>query len=175
MGTTHVSFVKWSSNTTSPNATQDIVYNPGGPGASGIIALTQDLDAYLDAFGTDYNLVSFDPRGVNNSGPDLSCFRGQKGTSMLYDQEAFLPLDADDIKTYRKAFQDSAAWGDFCTDAHSGANDTAKYANTIATATDMLHYTELLAKSKGQDPKKSELWYYGICKLGHQRYHDNGA
>lgn len=123
----------------------------------------------LGKLGSEHNLVTFDPRGVNNSGPDVTCMDGKQGTYRLYDEEFMLPLDVDDVKTYRRTFQFSAAWGEFCNNAHSGANDTAKYANTIATASDMLRYTELLAKSLGQDPKKSELWYYGVCKSGIQQ------
>jgi pimeloyl-ACP methyl ester carboxylesterase len=136
--------------------------NPGGPGGSGITLLLNSLPLFLDAVGTGYNLVGFDPRGVNNSGPNLSCFpNGEQGTSRLYS-DFFNPMDASDKKSYGEAFAKAGAFGDFCTAAHSGANDTAKYANTVATATDLLHYTEVLAKSKGQEPKKSELWYYGI-------------
>jgi pimeloyl-ACP methyl ester carboxylesterase len=143
-----------SPNSTSPNSTQDILLNPGGPGGSGIALLQDSLPLLLSTVGTKYNLVGFDPRGVNNSGPNLSCFpNGEQGTSRLYS-DFFNPIDASDKKSYGEAF--------FCTAAHSGANDTAKYANTVATATDLLRYTEVLAKSKGQDPKKSELWYYGI-------------
>jgi pimeloyl-ACP methyl ester carboxylesterase len=41
-------------------------------------------------------------------------------------------------------------------------NGTAKYASTVATAQDMLHYIELRTKDLGQLPKEAKLWYYGI-------------
>jgi len=46
--------------------------NPGGPGASGV-NLVLELGDFLSktVFGTQYNIVGFDPRGVNNSGIDL--------------------------------------------------------------------------------------------------------
>lgn len=162
-GTTHVSYLKWSSNSTSTNSTtQDILLNPGGPGGSGVYWLQAYLPLFLESFGTGYNLIGFDPRGVNNSGPNLSCFPGgERGTSRLY-QNIGKPLDANDTKSYGEVYERAAAFGDFCTNAHSAPNDTAKYANTVATANDMRHYTELLAKSNGQDPQKSQLWYYGV-------------
>jgi pimeloyl-ACP methyl ester carboxylesterase len=162
-GTTHVSFMKWCSNSTSANSTtQDILLNPGGPGGSGISLLQSSLSLFQTAIGTGYNFVGFDPRGVNNSGPNLSCFPGgERGTSRLYTDLSD-PMDASDKKSYGEVYARSAAFGDFCTAAHSAANDTAKYANTVATATDMLRYTEILAKSNGQDAQKSQLWYYGM-------------
>ena len=160
-GTTHVSFMRWGSNSTSANSTaRDILLNPGGPGGSGIAMLQVGLPLLLNAIGPGHNLVGFDPRGVNNSGPDLSCVPGQEGTYRFYT-ELTIPIDATDKKSYAELYQKAAAFGDFCTKAHSAANDTAMYANTVATANDMRYYTELLAKTKGQDSTASQLWYYG--------------
>ncbi|KAF1921698.1 TAP-like protein-domain-containing protein [Ampelomyces quisqualis] len=121
-----------------------------------------NLATFLTSLGTDNNLVGFDPRGVRNSGPNLSCFpNGELGTSRFY-HDIDAPIDYSDEKSYARAFERAAAFGDFCTKAHSAPNDTAKYANTVATVNDMRHYTELLAESKGQEPGKSKLWYYGL-------------
>ncbi|KAH8730296.1 TAP-like protein-domain-containing protein [Phaeosphaeriaceae sp. PMI808] len=117
--------------------------------------------AIIAATGGDYNLVGFDPRGVGASGPDLSCFPGVKGTSLIYGPTIALPLIVGDKRSYGEVYSKAGAFGDFCTKAHSAANSTAKYVNTVATANDMRYYTELLANSKGQDPQKSQLWYYG--------------
>lgn len=155
--------MKWTSKSTSANSTaQDILLNPGGPGGSGIAALYSDLSTYLTSLGTGNNLVGFDPRGVNNSGPNLSCFPGgERGTTRLY-HDLDIPINVDDERSYGETYAKATAFGEFCTKAHSGANDTAKYANTVATANDMRLYTELLAASKGQDAQQSQLWYYGL-------------
>jgi len=163
-GTTHVAFMKWSSNQTSTNAhaaPQDILINPGGPGGSGIEWLLGDLSKIHAAIGTANNIVAFDPRAVNNSGPSVRCFPGEEYTYRYYN-DLQIALDANDTKSYSEIYAKAAAFGDFCTNAHSSANDTAKYANTVATANDMLRYTELLAESKGQDPNESQLWFFGV-------------
>ncbi|KAF2191628.1 hypothetical protein K469DRAFT_654738 [Zopfia rhizophila CBS 207.26] len=160
VGTVGIAFVRWSTNSTS-NSTQDILVNPGGPGASGVQLLIGGLSTLHQIVGTDYNIVGFDPRGVNNSGPDLSCFSGQEGTFRLYDEDFGYPTDVNDTKALMRTWKEAGAFGDWCSQVHSGENSTAKYANTVATATDMLHYTELLAKSKGENPEESQLWYYG--------------
>jgi pimeloyl-ACP methyl ester carboxylesterase len=163
VGTTFVSYIKWTTNATNTaNSTQDILFNPGGPGVSGVEYLRTSLALFQQQFGLENNFVSFDPRGVGASGPDVSCFPGEKGASRFYSYDQFETVDVNDPKTLRKAYARSGAFGDFCSRVHSAANDTTRYANTVATARDMLHYTELLAESKGQDPSLSELYYYGI-------------
>ncbi|KAF2662120.1 hypothetical protein K491DRAFT_710077 [Lophiostoma macrostomum CBS 122681] len=161
-GTTGIAFIKWSTNATnSSSPPQDILTNPGGPGGSGVTFLISALELLTEAFGTDNNIVSFDPRGVNNSGPDVSCFPGVKNTAQLYGRGWGSAVDVNSTSSIATAWAQAGAFGDWCTAAHSGANDTAKYANTIATAQDMLHYTEVLAASNGEDKDSSELWYYG--------------
>lgn len=59
-----------------------IVYNPGGPGASGIEYVTQYADYLLPPqVREQYDLVGFDPRGVGASTP-ISCY---DDPSELYD------------------------------------------------------------------------------------------
>ncbi|ORX97553.1 TAP-like protein-domain-containing protein [Clohesyomyces aquaticus] len=164
-GTTNVAFIKWTappSNTTYSTSPQDILINPGGPGGSGVDYLINALPYFIAAGGSQNNYVGFDPRGVNNSGPDLSCFPGRHGTNNLYERELGLPPDVNDPRTLVEQWSRAGAFGEWCSQVHSSGNSTAKYANTVATATDMLHYTELLAKSKGEDATKSKLWYWGV-------------
>jgi pimeloyl-ACP methyl ester carboxylesterase len=47
----------------------DIVINPGGPGGSGIQFLTQSVSIFPASLRQNFNLVSFDPRGVGASDP----------------------------------------------------------------------------------------------------------
>ncbi|MET8685946.1 alpha/beta hydrolase [Streptomyces sp. NPDC004732] len=51
-----------------------LVYNPGGPGASGVSDLKADGgDAFGDAVRARFDIVSFDPRGVGGSSPAVKC------------------------------------------------------------------------------------------------------
>ncbi len=54
---------------TNPNPIGDIVLNPGGPGASGISFLTESVQSFPASLRQNFNLVSFDPRGVGASDP----------------------------------------------------------------------------------------------------------
>lgn len=53
------------------------------------------------------------------------------------------------------------AYGDWCSNIYA-VNGTARYASTVATAQDMLHYIELRAKDLNQKPEEAKLWYYGM-------------
>lgn len=54
-----------------------VITNPGGPGGSGIQHLLSSgpyLQWALDSDSRHFDILSFDPRGVLNSGPDANCF-----------------------------------------------------------------------------------------------------
>ncbi|KKY21638.1 putative tap domain-containing protein [Phaeomoniella chlamydospora] len=46
---------------------QSILFNPGGPGASGIGLIVQGYASFRLLFGDDFDLIGFDPRGVNHT------------------------------------------------------------------------------------------------------------
>lgn len=161
-GTTGISFVRWSSNSTN-SSTQDILINPGGPGGSGVDTVLNSLGLIQQYVGTHHNIIGFDPRSVNGSGPEVSCFPGTRKTSHLYGQE-FVEgaVDVNNSASIGEAFARWGAVGDWCTQVHSASNSTAKYANTVATATDMLTFIEALATSRNQSKEDANLSYFGI-------------
>ena len=57
---------------TRPHPIGDIVFNPGGPGASGVQYLEGVASVFPSSLRARFNLVSFDPRGVGSSEP-LQC------------------------------------------------------------------------------------------------------
>jgi pimeloyl-ACP methyl ester carboxylesterase len=50
------------------------LFNPGGPGDSGVDFLNATGDAFALALGDEFDLVSFDPRGISRSTPKISFF-----------------------------------------------------------------------------------------------------
>lgn len=105
--------------------------------------------------GGKYNIVSFDPRGVNASGIDLTCFPGNPDArDAFYDSmQTSLPSSYED-------YYQAVALGQWCTEAN---NDTsARYAGTSAVVQDMIHFTELQAAQDGAvNPEEAQIWYYG--------------
>ncbi|KAJ7077615.1 hypothetical protein C8R44DRAFT_689517 [Mycena epipterygia] len=48
-----------------------VFLNPGGPGGSGTRLATQD---FSNLIGDDWDLLGFDPRGINKTSPQVQCF-----------------------------------------------------------------------------------------------------
>jgi pimeloyl-ACP methyl ester carboxylesterase len=161
-GTTDIAFLKWAAGANSTAGTQDIIINPGGPGGSGVSWVIDQLEILQETLGTQHNIVGMDPRGVNNSGPSVSCLPGREDTSRYYPVDMYAATDAEDSKVLAETWAKAGAIGEWCSKVHSDDGSAVNYVNTVATATDMLHYTKVLAKSKNEDPEKSQLWYYGV-------------
>jgi pimeloyl-ACP methyl ester carboxylesterase len=159
IGTLNIAIIK------KPGATEDsqeILVNPGGPGGSSVAFILQGYESIQEKVGTEYSLVGIDPRGVNNSGPSSDCFPGfsfQARNAFAADVSALADIESEYVM--RQQHQTLLAYGRWCTDIFS-VNGTAKYANTVATAEDMLHYVELRARDLGQPAEEAKLWFYGI-------------
>ena len=156
-GTTNIAFVK--SDGDSPDA-EDVLFNPGGPGVSGIDHLRQgNKELRAGGIGSKYNLIGFDPRGVGYSGPNLNCFT-DPAASQYYDTL----LDTKNVVANNKVvltqqYAEADAFGKWCSAAL--INSTAGYAGTVAVAQDMLHFVKLRAGSRDQDTDNAKLNFYG--------------
>ncbi|ORX94363.1 hypothetical protein BCR34DRAFT_608292 [Clohesyomyces aquaticus] len=155
IGTTNIAFLRW--NSPKQPVMGDIVFNPGGPGGSGVEFVLNAVNRLVPLLGDSYNIVGMDTRGVNNSGPNSDCFPGQPATRDYY-QNTFLnvnPRSEDSVKRY---YEESGGVGTWCSQA---LNDTANYINTPAIARDMLQYFELLYESQGKPREEALVNFYG--------------
>lgn len=50
-----------------------VLYNPGGPGSSGVVSILNSGANLQAQVGTNYDFVGFDPRGMFRSSPLLNC------------------------------------------------------------------------------------------------------
>jgi len=132
----------------------DIIFNPGGPGGSGVeYMLSSGTSELIESIGSGkYNVVSFDPRGVNASAIDLTCFPE--------DPEVAAQFDIGSSGTEQEKYAAAVTYNRWCASATNGTR--ARYAGTVAVVQDMMHFTELQAAQRGQKPKEALIWYYGV-------------
>jgi pimeloyl-ACP methyl ester carboxylesterase len=131
----------------------DLLFNPGGPGGSGIDYILGGVgDSIAALTGGKYNVVSFDPRGVNASGIDLTCFPGHP--------ELREEFQTGNYATFEEKYAEAVVVGKYCTAVNQ--NTTARYGGTVAVVQDMMHFTELQATLNGQKAEEALIWYYGV-------------
>jgi pimeloyl-ACP methyl ester carboxylesterase len=159
IGTTNLGIIKSPADT---EDAQEVLINPGGPGGSSVTEVQLGYTYIQERIGTQFSIVGIDPRGVANSGPSSDCFLGFSPiarNSYIADVNSLPDITSD--YTLRQNHEYMNGYGKWCSSVYA-VNQTAKYAGTVATAQDMLHYIKLRAQDKGDDPKDAKLFYYGI-------------
>jgi pimeloyl-ACP methyl ester carboxylesterase len=133
--------------------------NPGGPGASGVELVRESLEVFPKAVREQFDIVGFDPRGVNSS-TAIRCIDNLDG----HDALDMSPDDAAELDALVTAAEDYA-------DACASRNDaTLAYLSTDAVVRDL----DLLRQAVG-DKKLTYLGFsYGthIGALYAERFPD---
>ena len=115
-----------------------------------------------DMFGEQYNFVSFDPRGVNNSGLHLDCFSGNtKARSTFYQLHRTGATNTSSI-SLEEQYYSSSIYGEWCNNAVESKSPHSYYVTTPAVAHDLLTFIEAQAEMAGQPPSTAKLWCYSI-------------
>jgi pimeloyl-ACP methyl ester carboxylesterase len=120
-----------------------LIFNFGGPGASGVSYLPQLANDYRDLHAR-YDLVSFDPRGVGASAP-VRC---------LNDKDTDTANELDGTPDNNKEWKAELAMGDkYMAACEKNSGKVLPYVSTTNTARDM----DLLRRVLGDD----KLHYFG--------------
>ncbi|KAH8679363.1 hypothetical protein BGZ61DRAFT_457094 [Ilyonectria robusta] len=161
LGTTSIAFIKLAGK----NATVEspsIVLIPGGPGGSGVDLLLTNQALPGQIFGEQYNFVSFDPRGVNNSGLSLDCFSGNAEARLAFNRLHRTGVTNISSTSLEEQYYSSSIYGEWCNDAVEKESPHGYYVTTPAVAHDLLTFIEAEAEVAGQSPSDARLWCYGI-------------
>ncbi|KAF2184655.1 hypothetical protein K469DRAFT_666450 [Zopfia rhizophila CBS 207.26] len=158
-GRTNIAYIKKSAQNES-QSTENIILNPGGPGGSGVQLIMAAGDILTELLGPQFNLIGFDPRGVNNSGPSLDCFPGQQEAKARFGSTFQRPVDSKNLDSVVDQFEMAGAYGRWCSNVHK--NSSARYANTPAVAADMLNFAEKQNVAYGRPAEEAKVWYFGI-------------
>jgi pimeloyl-ACP methyl ester carboxylesterase len=106
----------------------EVVLNPGGPGASGIEFLHSAAGFVRGRLGNEFDVVSFDPRGVGSSAP-IRCL-----SSAQLDQ--WVAFEADPASPSAVAEQDKLAKG-FAAGCEAKSGALLAHVSTVDTARDL--------------------------------------
>jgi pimeloyl-ACP methyl ester carboxylesterase len=118
-------------------------------------------DNYAQFLGPQYNLIGFDPRGVNNSGPTVDCFRGNQQARTTFETLFFSDVTDASSTSLGTQFYSSDLFGQWCTEAFGYGNKAQQYISTPAVAQDMLTFAKAEQRLASKPEDEAELWYYG--------------
>lgn len=159
LGTTPIAFMKLAgknATATSPS----IMIVPGGPGGSGIDLLRAYAPALGELLGDQYNYVSFDPRGVGNSGPQINCFSGNDAARSSFNRLHYTGATNTSTSSFETQYYSSIIYGEWCNNAAKNDSPYGYYVTTPAVARDLLTFVEAEAELAGEQPSEAKLWCY---------------
>ncbi|KAK4176535.1 Alpha/Beta hydrolase protein [Triangularia setosa] len=143
-----------ASTSTTKNKTDyrgPVFFNPGGPGGSGIWSLLdhgKELQAILGK--EQYDLVSFDPRGIGNSVPRIECWSQQQHRGVWDLQDSVVgTVDAHPGVVY-DAYARAQAFSQVCENNPdlAGEDGILRHSSTAYHARDMLEVLEQMGEEK---------------------------
>lgn len=112
--------------------------------------------------GEQYNFVSFDPRGVNNSGLGIDCFSGDVEARLAFNRVHSTGVTNISDPSLEGQYYSSSIYGEWCNNAVKSKSPYGYYVTTPAVAHDLLTFIEAEAQVIGQSPSDAKLWAYGV-------------
>ncbi|KAI1264938.1 alpha/beta-hydrolase [Xylariaceae sp. FL1019] len=161
LGTTSIAFIKLAGKNATAES-QSIVIIPGGPGGSGVDLLLSERDLVGPALGEQYNFVSFDPRGVNNTGLTMDCFSGNTEARQTFVELHRTGITNVSSTSLEDQYYSSSIFGEWCNNAVKHEQPHGYYVSTPAVAQDLLTFIKAEAEEGGQPTADAKLWCYGI-------------
>ncbi|KAL0575350.1 hypothetical protein V5O48_006629 [Marasmius crinis-equi] len=123
-----------------------IFFNPGGPGGSGVDLVLQGAPRLQQIVGTQFDIVSFDPRGIGLSTPNITIFNSPEEKAQFFSDEA------SDMNSTATALDEE--WERFQTFGKLAVErDTDGFLSHVSTdnvARDLLHMAEAMGQEKVQ-------------------------
>ncbi|KAE8441236.1 hypothetical protein EG329_005600 [Mollisiaceae sp. DMI_Dod_QoI] len=125
-----------------------VFINPGGPGGSGVWYVKHLAPYYQSVVGRNHDIISFDPRGIGATVPNIDCWNSTVGSTsaFLWDMQDPPNVDAHPGSVY-DAYAHAAAFSHQCA---NNIGEAGRFVNTPNVARDMLHMVEKLGEEKLQ-------------------------
>jgi pimeloyl-ACP methyl ester carboxylesterase len=158
----HIQLPEWK-----PYGLDWINMSPGGPGGSGVDLLLAYAPLLGQMLGEEYNFISYDPRGVNNSGLVLDCFQNNTEARVAFTRlhrTGVTKINASSTSLAMQ-FYSASIYGEWCNDAVENGGSESRYGyyvTTPAAAHDLRTFIEAEARLAGRPPADARLWAYGV-------------
>jgi len=131
-----------------------VFINPGGPGGSGVYALKRNGKSLQRIIGSNHDLISFDPRGVGATTPNVDCWSSIQSRKIWALQDVGV-IDSHPGILY-DAYARATALSGLCSRKLAGngtaklvssdspaGHDISSFVSTASTARDMLEILNL--------------------------------
>lgn len=120
-----------------------IIFNPGGPGGSGVDFLTSSPDyVATENLQESFNIVGFDPRGVQNSTPKIQCLTSKEMDTFLYSDSESEPGTPEYVTEMRTVMTD------FAQACQKRTGPLLEFVDTVSVARDLDVLRALMGDSK---------------------------
>ncbi|KAH7103123.1 TAP-like protein-domain-containing protein [Auriculariales sp. MPI-PUGE-AT-0066] len=129
-----------------PNWRGPVLYNPGGPGDSGVKFVHRLGEFFSTIVGEEFDHIGFDPRGVGFTLPQVGVLQNGSPEQLLWTVGRPQAVSASD-DTLARNYNQYQILGDL---AAKRANETARVVSTAFVARDMLKITEAFGREKLQ-------------------------
>lgn len=122
-----------------------IIFNPGGPGGSGIWSLRDHGRDLQTIVGTNHDIVSWDPRGIGASTPRIDCWASAQDR-VYWDLQDPGVVDAHEGTVY-DAYARAAVYSQVC-ERNLEESGTLEHSSTPYHARDLLAILEAMGEEK---------------------------
>ncbi|KAJ6602330.1 Alpha/Beta hydrolase protein [Mycena sp. CBHHK59/15] len=155
-GNATIAIVRLPSNSSKSEYRGPILFNPGGPGGSGVSAIVAVGTSFAEFLGGEFDIVGFDPRGVAYSTPTIEFFKTD------LEKDLWIPEDLNirypSLNTSVNSQAISEQWAKMQLIGQLGqqrdVDQNFQHMTTDNTARDMLRITEAFGYDK--------LQYWGV-------------
>lgn len=133
-----------------------ILANPGGPGKSGTVWLSQTAERAAEILGLNYDLVSWDPRGIGYALPAANCSLPSNLTTPTSKRRGLDKLSGPEfpVQYFEDAYEVGFQLGQACGNFIGGSKDAGSHMATATVAKDMISVVDAYARTA--DGQKSE-------------------
>ncbi|KAK1222191.1 hypothetical protein PQX77_014975 [Marasmius sp. AFHP31] len=130
----------------SPDYRGPILFNPGGPGDSGVDYLVGSAPSLRATIGPEYDLIGFDPRGIQRSTPRIEFYASREERQLVHRPANELNSSTMDVGHY---WASTKIMGSLAAQRDKERNVLA-HLNTDHSARDMLSIAEAHGREKVQ-------------------------